>query len=651
MLGVVAGPQSAGKTTVAEYLVNVCGFMPLFLEKPGIEKPLDDRTAIEDGLDKLESRLTFCGQIETVLTELENVRMMLDKLGSNLNLVDDKIDNQSNGWRTLKECKKLTKINPVSNEIITGVLSLTFNSTSKLLHYVTGNWKRDFVFVLRAKDGYKVWDIVGKRPFAMLINVNAPSKIRYSRYISQILNQEYNIKEILESYLECINLTRTKSNVKEFELQFNRLQNCFKNKKKLIKLDEFIKLDEIEIYGPTYGKINEQNLENKHIHNDKEINNNENIIKNIPNISKTLSHMKARAENENKFENMNNENSILNDSYLYSIHMDNSNNSLIRYMHEYANVHIYNTIDYNIINDNKFLYNLNSEIENLFYLLYKFTSSLQMKNINEIYDIFNIVLISIINNNKNEKSNNHELICNDASLIESYINGNNKDFINGINKQSYLIDKELKDSNNNFNLINNKMNKMSLINNKKNILYNKTLYKNIFIERLKKMNLTNEERLRPDWDRYFMELANLASQRSNCMKRRVGCILVNNKRIIATGYNGTPRGIRNCNEGGCSRCNEVTTSGCGNNLDLCLCLHAEENALLEAGRKLIEKEGETILYCNTCPCLGCSKKIVQVGVKEVIYSQEYGMDDLTSKLLSEAGIILRQLKPLKLSYC
>lgn len=92
-----------------------------------------------------------------------------------------------------------------------------------------------------------------------------------------------------------------------------------------------------------------------------------------------------------------------------------------------------------------------------------------------------------------------------------------------------------------------------------------------------------EERCRPSWDTYFMHLASLAARRSNCMKRRVGCILVRDKRVIATGYNGTPRGVRNCNEGGCARCNVGTK--CGVALDTCLCLHAEENALLEAGRE------------------------------------------------------------------
>ncbi|KAJ1652227.1 Deoxycytidine monophosphate (dCMP) deaminase [Dispira simplex] len=164
-----------------------------------------------------------------------------------------------------------------------------------------------------------------------------------------------------------------------------------------------------------------------------------------------------------------------------------------------------------------------------------------------------------------------------------------------------------------------------------------------FDDYLINLDLLNAERLRPSWDTYFMLLSELASHRSNCMKRRVGCILVKDNRIIATGYNGCPRGITNCIDGGCPRCNEATP--CGKSLDHCLCLHAEENALLEAGRARVEGYGRCILYCNTCPCLGCAKKIVQVGVQEVVYSQAYGMDELSARLFQEAGIILRQHFP------
>lgn len=127
------------------------------------------------------------------------------------------------------------------------------------------------------------------------------------------------------------------------------------------------------------------------------------------------------------------------------------------------------------------------------------------------------------------------------------------------------------------------------------------------------------------------------------MKRRVGCVLVEDKRVISTGYNGTPRGLKNCADGGCSRCNEGQGSGVG--LGTCLCLHAEENALLEAGRGRI-RDG-TILYCDTCPCLTCSIKIAQVGISEVVYSQGYSMDGETADVFKQAGVRLRQFIPVR----
>jgi dCMP deaminase len=159
---------------------------------------------------------------------------------------------------------------------------------------------------------------------------------------------------------------------------------------------------------------------------------------------------------------------------------------------------------------------------------------------------------------------------------------------------------------------------------------------------LSTLSIVSSTRLRPSWDAYFMTLASLAAQRSNCMKRRVGCVLVShNNRVISTGYNGTPRGIRNCNDGGCARCNVGPGAGAG--LSTCLCLHAEENALLEAGRERI-REG-SVLYCDTCPCLTCSVKITQVGISEVVFSQSYNMDMETAAIFKEAGVTLRQFSP------
>ncbi|KAL7949532.1 cytidine deaminase-like protein [Trichoderma barbatum] len=159
---------------------------------------------------------------------------------------------------------------------------------------------------------------------------------------------------------------------------------------------------------------------------------------------------------------------------------------------------------------------------------------------------------------------------------------------------------------------------------------------------LGKLDIPNPDRMRPGWDTYFMALASLASQRSNCMKRRVGCVLVGReRRVISTGYNGTPRGLRNCAEGGCPRCNEGSSSGVG--LATCLCIHAEENALLEAGRERI-REG-SVLYCDTCPCLTCSIKICQVGIAEVVYAHGYSMDTEAAEVFRQAGVKLRQFIP------
>jgi len=166
---------------------------------------------------------------------------------------------------------------------------------------------------------------------------------------------------------------------------------------------------------------------------------------------------------------------------------------------------------------------------------------------------------------------------------------------------------------------------------------------------LDSLDLMDQVRLRPSWDSYFMTLAHLASLRSNCMKRRVGAVLVRAHRVVSTGYNGTPRGLRNCAEGGCARCNGSARSG--EALDECLCLHAEENALLEAGRERVSGgagagggEG-AVLYCNTCPCLRCSVKIVQTGVREVVYNLAYSMDEASARVFKEAGVALRQHCP------
>ena len=102
-----------------------------------------------------------------------------------------------------------------------------------------------------------------------------------------------------------------------------------------------------------------------------------------------------------------------------------------------------------------------------------------------------------------------------------------------------------------------------------------------------------EKHLRPSWDQYFMNIAKAVATRSNCCRRQVAAVLVRDGRIIATGYNGTPRGVRNCDEGGCPRCNSDTPSGAG--LTECLCSHAEENAIVQSAYHGIAVRG-AVLY-------------------------------------------------------
>lgn len=146
---------------------------------------------------------------------------------------------------------------------------------------------------------------------------------------------------------------------------------------------------------------------------------------------------------------------------------------------------------------------------------------------------------------------------------------------------------------------------------------------------------------RPDWDQYFMDIARVVARRSNCMKRKVAAVVVREKRIISTGYNGTPRGARNCNEGGCERCNSLTPSGTG--LDDCRCNHAEENAIVQAAYHGISVRGG-VLYCTFSPCIHCTKIIVNAGIEEVVYNAGYPLGHKSLELLRECNVRVRQFE-------
>ncbi len=156
---------------------------------------------------------------------------------------------------------------------------------------------------------------------------------------------------------------------------------------------------------------------------------------------------------------------------------------------------------------------------------------------------------------------------------------------------------------------------------------------------------------RPNWDEYFMLQAELAKLRSNCLTRHVGAVIVRNNRQIATGYNGTPPGVKNCFEGGCKRC-QLRMQGkieSGAALDRCLCNHAEANAIMHCAiLGIVAGTGDSILYTTFVPCLECTKMAITIGIKKVVCLDSYPETDFD--LIKEAGIEVIQLKKEKIQY-
>lgn len=144
---------------------------------------------------------------------------------------------------------------------------------------------------------------------------------------------------------------------------------------------------------------------------------------------------------------------------------------------------------------------------------------------------------------------------------------------------------------------------------------------------------------RPDWDSYFMKIAKDVSERGNCCRRQVGAIIVVDKRIVTTGYNGTPKGAKNCFDGGCKRCAGESTRG--QNYGECICCHAEENAIVQAAYHGISIKDSKI-YCLLSPCLWCAKMIVNAGIVEVIYEHEYTHTDQVKELFDMCNVKYRQ---------
>ena len=139
---------------------------------------------------------------------------------------------------------------------------------------------------------------------------------------------------------------------------------------------------------------------------------------------------------------------------------------------------------------------------------------------------------------------------------------------------------------------------------------------------------------RPSWAEYCMAITKLVAKRSTCKRRAVGAILVKEKRILATGYNGAPARLRHCEEVGCLRENSSVPSG--ERHELCRGLHAEQNVIIQAAYHGISI-AESTLYCTNKPCVICSKMIINAGIGKIVYEEGYN-DDLADRMLTEAGI-------------
>ena len=145
---------------------------------------------------------------------------------------------------------------------------------------------------------------------------------------------------------------------------------------------------------------------------------------------------------------------------------------------------------------------------------------------------------------------------------------------------------------------------------------------------------------RPDWDTYFLMIALVASTRSTCLRRHVGAVIVRDKYIVSTGYNGPPQGLEHCSEVGCIR--EKLAIPSGERHEMCRGSHAELNAIAQAAQIGVSTEGSTIL-CTHEPCSFCTKAILNAGIKNVVYLHPYP-DKLAREMMAESKITVRQLE-------
>jgi len=150
---------------------------------------------------------------------------------------------------------------------------------------------------------------------------------------------------------------------------------------------------------------------------------------------------------------------------------------------------------------------------------------------------------------------------------------------------------------------------------------------------------------RPGWDDYFMDIAALVASRSTCLRRQVGCVVVKDRRILSTGYNGVPSGVAHCAEAGCRRQQEGIPSG--ERPELCRGVHAEQNAIIQGARHGVILQGATA-YVTIQPCSICTKMLINAGIEEIIYEGDFP-DELSLQLLKEAGVFCHRHKKKKAS--
>ncbi|MCK4437207.1 cytidine/deoxycytidylate deaminase family protein [bacterium] len=157
---------------------------------------------------------------------------------------------------------------------------------------------------------------------------------------------------------------------------------------------------------------------------------------------------------------------------------------------------------------------------------------------------------------------------------------------------------------------------------------------------MSKKKVKKKKVARPPWDDYFLGVAELISKRSTCLRRRVGAVIVKERRILSTGYNGAPAGLPHCDEVGCIRMEKKIPAG--ERHELCRGLHAEQNAIIQAALYGVSIK-EAIIYATHHPCSVCAKMIINAGLRRVVIAKGYP-DKMASKMLKEAGISVDKIK-------